>query len=231
MLEFSRFEFLVGDIEKIQNKVIMIIGVGGVGGYALEGLVRCGVKKIIIVDFDKIDITNINRQLIALSSNIGKYKVDEFEKRAKNINPNIEIVKIKEFIDKNNIDKLFDYDIDYIIDACDTVSTKFLIIEQCLKRNIKFISQMGTGKRLDPTKFQIMDLRKTSYDPIAKKLRKMVKDASIKGKIPVVCSIEQPKKINKEVVPSCSFVPSVAGFICVSYVVRDILGETYGKVN
>lgn len=225
MEELIRLEALVGknNIEKISKLTILIIGLGGVGGYAVESIVRSGVKKIILVDNDKIDITNINRQLIALHSNIEKHKVDEIEKRIKDINPDIEIKKIKEFINKENINLLFEEKIDYLIDACDTIETKKSIIRECIKRKIKFISCMGTGKRLDPTKLQIIDIRKTNYDPIAKIIRKMVKDERIKEKIYTICSSEQPIKTDNNVIASNAFVPATAGLLCTSYIINDVI--------
>jgi len=225
MEELSRLEALIGknNIEKISNLTILVIGLGGVGGYAVESIVRSGIKKIILVDSDTIDITNINRQLIALQNNVGKNKVEESEKRIKDINPNIEIKKIKEFITKENINLLFEEKIDYLIDACDTIETKKSIIRECIKRKIKFITCMGTGKRLDPTKLQITDVRKTNYDPIAKIIRKMVKDEEIKEKIYTICSNEPPIKTNNNVIASNSFVPATAGLLCTSYIINDVI--------
>lgn len=224
MEEFDREYLLIGDkLNLIQSKCVAIVGLGGVGGYAAETLVRAGISKIIIIDNDKIDITNINRQIISLHSNIGGYKVDEFYKRLKDINPKVNIVKLNLFLDENNIEELFKGNPDYVIDACDTINTKKLIIRECIKRKIKFISSMGTGKKLDPTKLKIVDVRKTSYDPLAKIIRKMVKDEKIKEKVMVVCSDELPVKINSKNIPSISFVPSVAGILCTSYVINDIL--------
>lgn len=223
---FERFSLMIGDsFEKIQNKTILIIGIGGVGSYALESLIRSGIKKVIIVDFDKVDITNLNRQLMTLKSNIGEYKVDVFERRINDINDACEVKKIKELITTDNIDLLFEEHIDYLIDACDTIPVKKEIIRRCLKDNIKFISCMGTGNKLDPKKLEIVDVRKTSYDPIAKIIRKMVKDERLKGKIPVVCSNEQPIKTNTNVISSNSFVPASAGLLITSYVINDILKE------
>lgn len=227
MEELSRLEALVGinNLEKIKNLTVLIIGLGGVGGYALESIVRSGIKKIIIVDNDDIDITNLNRQIISLHSNINKSKVDEFEKRILDINTNIEIKKINKFINNENINILFEEKIDYLIDACDTIETKKAIIRECIKRKIKFISCMGTGKRLDPTKLEIIDIRKTNYDPIAKIIRKMVKEENIKEKIYTVCSSEQPIKTNSNVIASNSFVPGVAGLLCTSYIINDAIKE------
>lgn len=225
MEQLERLELLVGKekLNKITNLTILIIGLGGVGGYALESIIRCGIKKIIIVDKDIIDITNLNRQIISNHSNIGKYKTDEAEIRIKQINPNIEIKKITKFINESNIELLFEEKIDYLIDACDYIPVKKLIIKECLKRKIKFIISTGTGKRLDPTKLQIIDIRKTSYDPIAKILRKMVKDEKIKGKIPCICSSETPIKNKSINIPSNSFVPGTAGLLCTSYIINDVI--------
>ena len=220
----DRLELLIGKdkTEKIKNTTILVIGLGGVGGYAVESLVRSGIKKIIIVDFDKVDITNLNRQVISLKSNIGEYKVDVVEKRIKEIN-DIEVIKIKEYINEENINNLFLYKPDYVIDACDTINVKKELIRICLKNNIKFISSMGTGNKLDPCKLEIIDVRKTSYDPIAKIIRKMVKDENIKGKIPVICSTEVPIKTNSKTIASNSFVPATSGLLCTSYVINDII--------
>ena len=220
---FTREEWLIGDkINLIKDKCVLIIGLGGVGGYTLESLVRAGIGKVIIVDNDNIDITNLNRQIISLQDNIGNKKVDEWEKRIKNINPSIEVVKYDMFVTPDNIDELFDDKIDYVVDACDTIETKKAIIRMCINKSIKFITSMGTGNKLDPTKLTICDVRKTSYDPIAKIIRKMVKDERIKAKIMTVCSSEPPKIKGK--VGSISFVPSVAGLYITSYIINDILG-------
>ena len=225
MQQLERLELLVGEenLNKIKDLKILILGLGGVGCYATESIVRCGIKTVIIVDRDVVDITNLNRQLIALHSTVGQNKTDVFEKRIKDINPDCEVIKITENIDVSNIELLFKYNPDYIIDACDTVTTKKELIRQCLKRKIKFISSMGTGKKLDPTKLEIIDIRKTSYDPLAKTIRKMVKDEKLNGKITVICSKEVPKKIESNIIASNSFVPSVAGLLCTSYVINDIL--------
>lgn len=223
-MEFERLEQLVGEKYKnIKALKVLVLGVGGVGGYVVESLVRCGISKIILVDFDKVEITNINRQIIALKSTIGKYKVDVFEERIKDISPNCEVVKIKEKITLDNIGLIFDEEVDYIIDACDTINVKKEIIKVCLNKRQKFISSMGTAQKLDPSKLVITDLMKTSYDPIAKILRKYVKDEKLKGKIPVVSSLEQKVDSNKKVLGSTSFVPSVAGLLITSYIIREVI--------
>lgn len=210
-------------LEKIKNTSVLIIGIGGVGGNALESIVRMGVNNIIIVDNDIIDITNLNRQLISLRSNIGEYKVDAAIKRVKDINNECNIIGINKFIDKSNINFLFNYKIDYVIDCCDTISTKIVLIEECLKRNIKFISCMGTGNKFHPEMLEIAELKKTSYDPIARILRNKFKN--IKDKIMVVYSKEKSISINDRIPGSNSLVPSCAGILCASYVINNIIKE------
>ena len=226
MNQFERLELLIHEkINNIYNKTVLIIGLGGVGSYAVEALVRSGISNLIIVDNDTISITNLNRQLMAYHSNIGNFKTDEIEKRILSINPNAKVTKITEFIDLNNINKLFENHIDYVVDACDTMIVKMELIRICKRKNIKLISSMGTGNKMEPSKLKIMDIRKTSYDPIAKKIRKMIKDEKINGKVMVVCSDEEGySKIEKEI-PSNSFVPATAGLLCASYVINDIVGD------
>lgn len=224
MEQLNRLELLIGDkIKKVKNTTVLIIGLGGVGGYALESLVRSGIGKVIIIDNDSIDITNLNRQIIATHENIGYKKVDEWEKRIKSINPNIVVEKISDFITIDNINIIFDRHFDYLIDACDTIITKKEIIKGCLKKGIPFISSMGTGKKLHPELLEISYLDKTSYDPLAKRLRKMLKDEHIYGKVPVVYSKEQVVKSNSNVVSSSIFVPSVAGILCANYIFNLIV--------
>lgn len=226
MDQFERLNLLIPNkLDLIKSKTVLIIGLGGVGSYACEALVRSGIQNFIIVDNDKISLSNLNRQLMTYHSNIGKYKTDEIEKRILSINPSCNIKKITEFITSNNIDELFKNKVDYIVDACDTVNVKMGLIKKCVKKDIKFISSMGTGNKMDPTRLKIIDIRKTSYDPIAKKIRKMVKDERIKNKIMVVCSDEQPRVKIYKTIPSNSFVPATAGLLCASYVINDIVGE------
>mgnify|MGYP002536049212 CR=1 FL=1 len=229
----SRTELLIGKegLDKLRNSKVIVFGVGGVGSFTVEALARAGVGTLILVDDDTVCLTNLNRQIVSLHSNIGQLKVDAWEKRIKDINPDIEVIKMKQFITKDNISLLFENKIDYLIDACDTVETKKEIIRNCLNRNIKFISSMGTGNKLDITKFKIEDIRKTSYDPIAKIIRKMVKDERIKGKIPVIYSTESPIKTNSKTIASISFVPAMSGLMCASFVINDIIGDINGRRN
>ena len=212
------------DLNKIKNTNVLLVGVGGVGGYALEALIRCGIENITIVDSDNIEESNLNRQIISLHSNIGKPKVDVASLRAKDINPNINITTIKDFITKDNIDILFNNDYDYIIDACDTVTTKVLLIKEANKRNINIISCMGTGNRFDPSKVKIIDISKTNNDPLAKIMRKLLKEEGIKHQ-KVVFSDELPIKTNDRTPGSTSLVPSVAGIYAASYIINNILNN------
>lgn len=223
---FDRTINLIGqcNYQKLKESNILVLGVGGVGGYAIETLIRSGVENITIVDFDKIDISNINRQIIALNDNIGNFKTDEWKKRILSINPNVNVNIINEKINSDNIELLFNDNYNFIIDACDTLVVKKLLIKLCKERNINLITVCGMGKRIDPSKVKICDITDTSYDPLAKSLRKFVKDEHIRGKVPCVFSSEIPKcNSNDNVISSMMMVPSVAGIIASSYVIDKII--------
>ena len=221
---FERLELLIGkdNLKKIKNTRVLVIGLGGVGGILTETLVRNGIENIIIVDNDKVDITNKNRQVLALDSTVGKKKTDVMKERLLDINKECNITCISEFIDANNIGLLFDNSVDYVIDACDTVNTKILLIEECLNRNIKVVSSMGMGKKTDLSKLKMMDIRKTSYDKLAKIVRKRLKDDGINEKIMVLCSDEEPID-TKENIGSYSPLTSYAGLLLADYVIKDII--------
>jgi len=221
---FERLELLIGkdNVIKLNNTRVLVIGLGGVGGILTETLVRNGIENITIIDNDKIDITNKNRQIIALDSTIGKNKTEVLKERLLDINSKCNIEIITDLIDKNNIEILFKNPVDYVIDACDTVSTKILLIEECLKRNIKVISSMGMGKKLDISKLKIMDIRKTSYDKLAKVVRKKLKDDGINEKIMVLSSDEEPID-TKDNIGSYSPLTSSAGLLIADYVIKDII--------
>lgn len=223
---FERTIALIGteNVEKLHLKKVLVLGVGGVGSYAVEALVRAGIGTLIIIDADYVALSNLNRQLMTNQNNIGLSKVDVLEERIKSINPDCHVIKIKEFITTDNLNLLFNLEPDFIIDCIDTIKTKKYLIKECLKRKIKFISSMGMGNKLDPTRIKITNLSKTAYDRIAKELRNFVKKEHIKGKIPVIFSDEQPIKVEK-VIGSISFVPSVAGLIGASYVIKEIIKE------
>lgn len=210
-------------IELIKNSKILIIGIGGVGSYTLETLVRTGFQNITIVDNDIIDISNLNRQLMSLNTNIGLPKVDVFEKRIKEINPNCNIKKIQKFITKDNINELLKEKYDYVIDACDTLETKKELIKYCLNNKIKIISSMGMGNRKDCSKIKLTTLDKTSYDPLAKKLRQLLRKENISLKVLVTSSSEIPIKNNK--IGSLAHVTATSGLLITNYIINDILGE------
>ncbi len=221
----SRLELLIGKekIEQLKDTTILVLGLGGVGSYAVEALARCFVGTLILVDYDTVSLSNMNRQIIALHSNIGKKKTEVCKERILDINPNCHVMVYDLFYKEENKEVFFNQNIDFVIDACDTIQSKKTIIEECLKRKIPIISSMGTGNKLDPTKFEITDIRKTSYDPIAKILRKWVKDKKIKDKIPVVYSKEEPIKTTNHMIGSISFVPSCAGLLLTGYTIHTLL--------
>ena len=224
---FERLSLLIGEdnLNKVSNKTVLVVGVGGVGGYTVTSLARSGIKNIIIIDYDKVDITNINRQIIAYHSTIGQKKIDVLKKMLQDINPLVNVIKYDVFLTNENIKEIFDkHDIDYVVDACDTIAAKKAIIEYCLNKDIKLISSMGTGNRLDPTKLSIIDIRKTNNDPIARIMRKWIRDNKINKKVMVLSSSEVPKKVGT-VISSNSFVPASAGLIITSYIINDIIKE------
>ncbi|MCH5166473.1 MAG: tRNA threonylcarbamoyladenosine dehydratase [Erysipelotrichales bacterium] len=222
---FERLIKLIGEekFKLIQSKKILLVGVGGVGSYALEALIRNGFTNITVVDYDIIELSNLNRQLITTNNNVGHSKVIEAIFRAKTINPDILIDGMDSRLTSDKIDDVLKLNYDYIIDACDDIPLKFSLIEKSLHYNYKLISSMGTAKKIDPTKLSITTLDKTLNDPIAKILRKKVKDAKINKKIMVVSSSEVPLDI--EGLGTANLVPSVAGLLCVSFIFNDIIKE------
>jgi tRNA A37 threonylcarbamoyladenosine dehydratase len=244
---YSRTELVIGPegLEKLKNSTVVVLGMGGVGSFAVESLARCGVGKLIIVDKDAVDITNINRQLPALTHTVGQDKVELMAARVRDINPEIEVVPLKMFYLPETKDTIFEYNPDYVIDAIDTISAKILAVVECHKRGIPIVSSMGAANKIDPTMFRVMDISKTKVDPIAKIMRRKLKDYGIHKGVKVVCSLEHPRKpreeVTEQIVPqhvkegdaprkaknppaSISFVPPVAGFILSSVVVRDLVG-------
>lgn len=220
---FSRTELLIGkeNVKKLQNSKVAIFGIGGVGGYVLEALSRAGIGNFILVDKDVVDITNINRQIIATSSSIGKPKVEIAKKRVLDINPNAKVEIYQEFFMPDSKD-FFDNTVDYIVDAVDTVTAKIELIVRAKKLNVPIISSMGTGNKLDPTKFEVTDIYKTTICPLAKIMRKELKKRGIES-LKVLYSKEEPIKQTNSVTASISFVPSVAGLIIAGEVIKDLI--------
>ncbi|MFF2855333.1 ThiF family adenylyltransferase [Peribacillus sp. NPDC058002] len=242
--QFSRNELAIGKegIDILKNTTVAVLGVGGVGSFSAEALARTGVGRIILVDKDDVDITNVNRQIHALLSTVGQPKAELMKNRIQDINPDCEVIALKMFYTEGTFEEFFSYGLDYVIDASDTVIYKIHVMKECLKRNIKVISSMGAANKMDPTRFQIADISKTHTDPLAKVIRTRLRKEGIPKGIPVVFSDESPiviredvrkevgndeAKIRKAQMPPSSnaFVPSVAGLIAASWVINDILKD------
>lgn len=224
MLEFSRTERLIGAeaLEKLKNKNIIIFGLGGVGSYVAEALARSGVGKMTVVDKDTVDITNINRQLYALHSTIGKDKALVAKDRILDINPNCEVTPIVKMYLPENADEFRLSQYDCIIDAIDNVTAKIDLAVKAQEYNIPIISSMGTGNKLDPTSFKIADIYKTDTCPLCRVMRRELKAHNVK-KLKVLYSTETPKSDGKRTPASISFVPSVAGLIIAGEVIKDLI--------
>ena len=219
----SRTERIIGKekLNKILNSNIAILGVGGVGGYVVEMLARTGVNNLTIVDFDKIDVSNLNRQIISLQSNIGHYKTTALKNRILDINPNCQIKEKNIKISKENIKEILNEKYDFVIDAIDDVNAKIAIAKYCEDNNIKLISSMGTGNRYkEIPNFEVCDISKTSYDKLAKKIRKMLKEENVKN-LTVVYS-KQPCEQTDQL-GSIVYYPLMCAGTIVSYVVNKII--------
>lgn len=247
--QFSRTELLIGkeSIKKLNNAKVAVFGIGGVGSFVVEGLVRAGVENFILVDDDKVCLTNLNRQLIATRNTIGKYKVEVARERILEINPKAKVEIVQEFFMPDS-KEILDETVDYIVDSVDTVTAKIELVMRANKLNIPIISSMGTGNKLDPTRFEVTDIYKTSICPLAKVMRKELRARGIE-KLKVVYSKEEPIKLNDNSESSCktncicppgtkrkctvrnqvpgsiSFVPSVAGLIIAGEVIKDIINK------
>lgn len=223
--EFSREISLIGEenFRKLNDSTVMIFGLGGVGSYAAEALARAGIGKLILVDSDDVDISNINRQLYALHSTLNVKKVEIAAERIKDINPNCTVKSIAAFYYAGDGEKFFTDNYTYVVDAIDTVSAKIDIALECQNRNIPLISCMGTGNKLHPELFEISDIYKTSVCPLCRVMRRELKNRGVK-KLKVVYSKEQPKSNSQKsrVPASISFTPPVAGFLLAAEVVKDI---------
>ncbi len=242
---FSRTELVIGseNLEKLKNAKIAIFGIGGVGTYAVEGLARSGVGKFVLVDDDDICLTNINRQIHAMRSTVGKSKVEMMKARVLDINPKAEVDTYKMLYNAETAEQLLSADYDYVVDAIDMVSAKLDLVERCSKMNLPIISSMGAGNKLDPTRFEVTDISKTTICPLAKVMRKELRKRGVE-KLKVVYSKEEPiepKEISSDCKTDCicpnkdrtctvrhqipgsvAFVPSVVGLIIASVVVREL---------
>lgn len=224
-MEFSRTERLIGkdNLKKIKNANIIVFGLGGVGSYVAEALARSGVGKMTVVDKDTIDITNINRQLYALHSTVGKNKADVARERILDINPECQVTSIVKMYLPENADEFNLSQYDYIVDAIDNVTAKIDLAIKSQELEIPMIASMGTGNKLDPTAFKITDIYKTDTCPLCRVMRKELKTRGVK-KLKVLYSTEIPKNDGVRTPASISFVPSTAGLIIAGEVVKDLLG-------
>lgn len=226
----------------MRDKTVAILGVGGVGSFAAEACARSGIGRIILVDKDNIDITNINRQLVAYLSTVGRSKAEVMEERIRDINKECEVISLHMFYTDETAEQFFSHQPDYVIDASDTISYKIHLIKECIARGVKIISSMGAANKLDPTRFQIADISKTHTDPVAKVIRLRLRKEGIHKGVPVVFSDESPIVVREDVVDtvgkpeaairkakmppaSNAFVPSVAGLVCASWVMNDIVSD------
>lgn len=237
--QFERTALIFGteNVEKLEKSRVLIFGVGGVGGFAVEALARSGIGAIDIIDNDTISESNLNRQIIALHSTIGKYKVDIMEERIKDINPNCKVEKYKTFYLPETSNQFDFTKYDYVVDCIDTVTGKLQLIEAAKAAGVPVISSMGAGNKLDPTAFEVADISKTSVCPLAKVMRRELKKRNIKN-VKVVYSKEEPveakislkeaemqESSRRSVPASCAFVPSVAGLILAGEVIKDLTGN------
>ena len=239
--QFSRTELLIGKegIEKLNKSKVAVFGLGGVGSYVVEGLARAGIGNFILVDNDKVDLTNINRQIIATHKTIGIPKVEVARERILDINPDAKVEIYQEFFMPDS-KGILESTVSYVVDAVDTVTAKIEIVVRAKKLNIPIISSMGTGNKLDPTKFEVTDIYKTSICPLAKVMRKELKargidnlkvvyskEEAIKPETIDELEIKEENKTKKQVPGSISFVPSVAGLIIAGEVIKDILDKKF----
>lgn len=225
---FQRLKLLIGDenFSKLTAARVAVFGVGGVGSFAVEALARSSIGHLILIDKDYIDATNINRQLHALSSTVGRSKVEVMRERIQDINPAAKVDTIQKFfLPSEHVEGVEDFFIcryDYVVDAIDTLTAKIFLVEECMRRGIKIISSMGAGNKLDGTRFKVSDIYQTSVDPVAKVMRKQLRERGIK-RLKVVWSDEPPRRV-EGFIGSNAFVPSVAGLIMAGEVVKDLIG-------
>lgn len=229
---FQRLKILIGEENflKLQNSSVAVFGIGGVGSFTAEALARSGVGHLILIDKDNIDVTNINRQIHALTSTVGKSKVEVMRERILEINPSAKVDTVQKFyLPDEDAEIFFICNYDYVVDAIDTITAKINLAAECSRRKINLISCMGAGNKFNPTSFKVTDIFKTSTDPVAKVMRKKLKELGIKN-LKVVYSDEVPKKFSSEkIIGSNAFVPSVAGLILASEVVKDLLKVERGE--
>lgn len=224
----ERSALLLGNeaLEILKNKTVLVVGIGGVGSFCVEALARTGIGHLILVDKDKIESSNINRQLLATTETIDQVKVIVMKKRIQTLNPECKVDMYDCFYDCSMDEKIFSQRIDFVIDCIDSIKSKQDLAMACIQRDIPFLSSMGTARRLDPSKLEIMELEKTSYDPIAKRMRNWKRKNKIRNKIWVVCSTEPPRPVEVgKPLPSMIFVPASAGLLLASECVKKLINK------
>ena len=243
MHRFSRLEMLVGEagLSRLQRAKVAVFGIGGVGSYTAEALARSGIGQLLLVDHDTVSLTNLNRQIHALEGTIGQPKVDLMAERIRQINPDCQVIPRRAFLQEQNWQALLPADLSYVVDAIDTVSGKLLLVEKCRDLSIPIICSMGAGNKLDPTRLTVVDISETHTDPLARVMRRELRQRGIERGVKVVYSSEPPITpdaavverlrtagdipVHRRLVPgSSAFVPATAGLIAASVVVRDLLG-------
>ena len=224
----ERSALLLGNeaLEILKNKTVLVVGIGGVGSFCVEALARTGIGHLILVDKDKVESSNINRQLLATIETIDQVKVIVMKKRIQTLNPECKVDTYYCFYDCSMDEKIFSQKIDFVIDCIDSIKSKQDLAMACIQRDIPFLSSMGTARRLDPSKLEIMELEKTSYDPIAKRMRNWKRKNKIRNKIWVVCSTEPPRPVEAgKPLPSMIFVPASAGLLLASECVKKLINK------
>lgn len=224
----ERSALLLGNeaLEILKNKTVLVVGIGGVGSFCVEALARTGIGHLILVDKDKVESSNINRQLLATMETIDQVKVIVMKKRIQTLNPECKVDTYDCFYDCSMDEKIFSQKIDFVIDCIDSIKSKQDLAMACIQRDIPFLSSMGTARRLDPSKLEIMELEKTSYDPIAKRMRNWKRKNKIRNKIWVVCSTEPPRPVEAgKPLPSMIFVPASAGLLLASECVKKLINK------
>lgn len=247
LTQYSRTELVFGKdgVEKLKSKTVAVLGAGGVGSFAMEALARTGIGRLILVDKDVVDVTNINRQIPALHTTIGRPKVDVMKERIADINPNCDVIAMQVFFLEDTKEQLFAYPLDYVVDAIDILTAKIMLIRECVRREIPIVSSMGAANKIDPTRFRLVDISQTRIDPIAKLLRRELRKLGISSGVKTVCSTERPRtpleEVRQQIVSpetlassasrkakmppaSTAYVPSVAGLILASAVIHDLTG-------
>lgn len=245
--QFSRTELVFGKegVALLKQKSVAVLGAGGVGSFTMEALARTGIGRLILIDKDVVDITNVNRQIPALVTTVGRPKVDVMKERIAQINPDCEVIALQTFFLEDTKEQLFAHKLDYVADAIDIISAKILLVRECVARGIPVVSSMGAANKIDPTRFRIMDLSETRVDPIAKVMRHELKRYGISHGVKTVCSTESPRQPHADVLrdlvlaqapgttttrkaqqppASIAYVPSVAGLILASAIIHDLLG-------